>query len=194
MPPRKVQRTNESKSSMVPNPSCFSNSNVGKYFVELQVKTFIQERGFDLLVIICTKIWLLVRYHRWERFWMIPKDIAVVPIVQEFYASLRDQEFRSTKGHIWETVHVEVTPRIICDFYNSPCYEKDFIDEIDLEYFQDIDVDNIINFLTEGRGEYKYRPDMFWLTHLEKKEEAHESEEEREDELEGDDEIDFEDD
>ncbi|MBA0709079.1 hypothetical protein Golax_024145, partial [Gossypium laxum] len=25
------------------------------------------------------------------------------------------------------------------------------------EYFRDIDMDNIINFLTEGRGEWKYR-------------------------------------
>lgn len=49
-----------------------------------------------------------------------------------------------------------VTPQIICDFYNSPFYENDFIYEIDFVYFRDIDLDNIINFLTEGRGEWKY--------------------------------------
>ncbi|KAH1031759.1 hypothetical protein J1N35_043933 [Gossypium stocksii] len=55
--------------------------------------------------------------------------------------------------------------RIICDFYNAPYNEKDFIDETDLEYFRDIDMDNIINFLTEGRGEWKYHPEktnMHW--------------------------------
>ncbi|MBA0614665.1 hypothetical protein Godav_014931 [Gossypium davidsonii] len=49
---------------------------------------------------------------------MIPKDNVVVPVVQEFYASLQDQEFGNT---------------------------------------EDIDMDNIINFLTEGMGEWKYR-------------------------------------
>ncbi|MBA0766831.1 hypothetical protein Gotri_015833 [Gossypium trilobum] len=33
---------------------------------------------------------------------MIPKDNVVVPVVQEFYASLRDQEFGNTEGHMWE--------------------------------------------------------------------------------------------
>ncbi|MBA0679438.1 hypothetical protein Goari_011204 [Gossypium aridum] len=51
---------------------------------------------------------------------------------------------------------VQVTPRIICDFYNVPYYENDFIDETDLEYFRDIDMDSIINFFTKGKGEWKY--------------------------------------
>ncbi|MBA0766830.1 hypothetical protein Gotri_015833 [Gossypium trilobum] len=37
---------------------------------------------------------------------MIPKDNVVVPVVQEFYASLRDQEFGNTEGHMWELVPV----------------------------------------------------------------------------------------
>ncbi|KAG8473207.1 hypothetical protein CXB51_035129 [Gossypium anomalum] len=96
--------------------------------------------------------------------WTILKDNVVVPVVQEFYASLRDQESRNIEGHIWDTVpvrgkEVQVSPRIICDFYNATYYGKDFIDETDLEYFQDIGMDNIINFLIEGRGKWKYRPE-----------------------------------
>ncbi|MBA0853927.1 hypothetical protein Goshw_023954, partial [Gossypium schwendimanii] len=45
---------------------------------------------------------------------------------------------------------VRVTPRIIYDFYNVPYYDNDFIDETDLEYFRDIDMDSIINFFTKG--------------------------------------------
>ncbi|MBA0772046.1 hypothetical protein Gotri_007485 [Gossypium trilobum] len=41
------------------------------------------------------------------------------------------------------------------EFYNAPFYEKYFIEEIDLEYFRDINMDNIINFLIEGRGNWK---------------------------------------
>ncbi|MBA0761458.1 hypothetical protein Gotri_024106 [Gossypium trilobum] len=86
---------------------------------------------------------------------MILKDNVVVSIVQEFYASLWDQESRNIECHMWDIVlvrwkEVRVTPRIIYDFYNAPYYEKDFIDETDLEYFRDIDMDNIINFLIEG--------------------------------------------
>ncbi|MBA0552457.1 hypothetical protein Golob_023262, partial [Gossypium lobatum] len=32
----------------------------------------------------------------------VPKDSAVVLVVQEFYALLRDQEPKSTEGHMWE--------------------------------------------------------------------------------------------
>ncbi|MBA0681847.1 hypothetical protein Goari_023620, partial [Gossypium aridum] len=68
---------------------------------------------------------------------MIPKDNVVVPVVQEFYTSLRDEESRNTEGRIWDMVlvwgkEVRVTPRIICDFYNSLYYENDFIDETNL--------------------------------------------------------------
>ncbi|MBA0699214.1 hypothetical protein Goari_000869, partial [Gossypium aridum] len=68
---------------------------------------------------------------------MIPKENVMVPIVQEFYASLRDHESRNTEGCMWDMVLVQgkemrVTPRIIWDFYNAPYYENDFIDESDL--------------------------------------------------------------
>ncbi|MBA0787372.1 hypothetical protein Gotri_027386 [Gossypium trilobum] len=56
---------------------------------------------------------------------------------------------------MWEIVlvrgkEVGITTRIICDFYNAPYYEKDFIDKTDIEYFQDIDMENIINILKAG--------------------------------------------
>ncbi|MBA0643940.1 hypothetical protein Goklo_028182 [Gossypium klotzschianum] len=99
----------------------------------------------------------------------------MVSIVQEFYASLWDKESRNIECHMWDIVpvrgkEVRVTPRIIYDFYNAPYYEKDFIDETDLEYFRDIDMDNIINFLIEGRGEWKYRSEKAgeidkWIHH-----------------------------
>ncbi|MBA0756388.1 hypothetical protein Gogos_021012 [Gossypium gossypioides] len=50
---------------------------------------------------------------------------------------------------------VLVTPRAIFEFYNAPYYEFDSIEESDLEYFRDINMDNVINYLTEGRGEWK---------------------------------------
>ncbi|MBA0620499.1 hypothetical protein Godav_006206 [Gossypium davidsonii] len=37
---------------------------------------------------------------------MIPKDFAMVLIVQEFYASLQDDESRKVEGRTWETILV----------------------------------------------------------------------------------------
>ncbi|MBA0670514.1 hypothetical protein Goklo_025194 [Gossypium klotzschianum] len=165
----------EMEPSMRQNPSSFLNTNVEKYFNELQGKTFIQERGFAPSMILCKEIWPLVR---------------------------------NTEGHMWDIVpvrgkEVQVTPQIICDFYNAPYYEKDFIDETNLEYFWDISMDNIINFLmlipfTQWMQESEpifqafarqnnilvpgYTLDMFGPTNLEQEEEMHEREEEGEDE------------
>ncbi|MBA0788449.1 hypothetical protein Gotri_027499, partial [Gossypium trilobum] len=53
-------------------------------------------------------------------------------------------------------VNVFVTPRETCEFYNAPYYEFDFVEESDLEYFMDINMDSIINYLTKGRDECKH--------------------------------------
>ncbi|MBA0731658.1 hypothetical protein Golax_025342 [Gossypium laxum] len=81
-------------------------------------------------------------------------DNALFLVVQEFYASPRYHEPRNTEGHIWDTILVRRKENIC----------------------RDIDMDNIINFVTEGRGEWKYRVDMFGLTRMEQEEEEPESE------------------
>ncbi|KAK5771871.1 hypothetical protein PVK06_048125 [Gossypium arboreum] len=106
MPPRKGRKINEFESLTDTNPLNFVNSDIRKYFTELQGKTFIQERGFDLLIVLSKEIWPLVRYHRWEHYWMFPKKNVVVPIVQDFYASLRDHKSRNTEGCMWDMVLV----------------------------------------------------------------------------------------
>ncbi|MFQ6661155.1 hypothetical protein Gotur_029402 [Gossypium turneri] len=57
-------------------------------------------------MVLCQKIGPLVRYYRWECFCTIPKDFAMVPILQEFYASLQDEESRKVDGRTWETILV----------------------------------------------------------------------------------------
>lgn len=88
---------------------------------------------------------------------MTPKENIVIPVVQEFYASFKDQEMRNAA--IWETITVQgkqvhVTPKGICEFYNTPYYKNDFLENTNLTNFNDREMDNIINYLTEGRGEW----------------------------------------
>lgn len=59
---------------------------------------------------------------------------------------------------MWESVTVRgkavrVTLGEICEFYNLPYYEYDFIDNTDLNYFKEIVMDNIVKYLIEGRDE-----------------------------------------
>ncbi|MBA0729387.1 hypothetical protein Golax_020570 [Gossypium laxum] len=66
-----------------------------------------KERGFEPPMILCKEIWALVRYHRWECFCVTEKENIIIPIVQEFYASFRDQESRRPfDNEIWENVTI----------------------------------------------------------------------------------------
>ncbi|MBA0855845.1 hypothetical protein Goshw_019979, partial [Gossypium schwendimanii] len=83
---------------------------------------------------------------------------------QEFYASVREKESKRPHGYIWEDItvrgeEVHVTLREICKFYNVSYYEAGFLDNIDLDNFKDINMDNIVNYLTKGRGERNHRSD-----------------------------------
>ncbi|MBA0553862.1 hypothetical protein Golob_013005, partial [Gossypium lobatum] len=62
-----------------------------------------------------------------------PTGNTVIPVVQEFYASLKDQIIRGRYGEITSEVTVQgeevpISPSDICEFYNIPYYKKDFID------------------------------------------------------------------
>ncbi|KAG8489241.1 hypothetical protein CXB51_017257 [Gossypium anomalum] len=115
-------------------------------------------------MVLCKEIWSLVYYHRWERFCIILKKNTIIPIVQEFYTVLKDEGTQRPYGFMWETVtvrgkDVSLTPRAICEFYDAPYYESDFLKNIDLINFNDIDMDSIVKYLIENRSEWKYRPD-----------------------------------
>ncbi|MBA0683516.1 hypothetical protein Goari_025171, partial [Gossypium aridum] len=46
-------------------------------------------------MVLCKEIWSLVWYHRWEHFCITLKENnAVIPLIQEFYAALKDEDTR----------------------------------------------------------------------------------------------------
>ncbi|MBA0572172.1 hypothetical protein Golob_002530, partial [Gossypium lobatum] len=55
-------------------------------------------------------------------------------------------------------IELRVTTQFIFEFYNTSYYENNFVEESDLEYFRNINMDSVINYLTECRGEWKYHP------------------------------------
>ncbi|MBA0810985.1 hypothetical protein Gohar_002925 [Gossypium harknessii] len=107
----------------------------------------------------------LVRYNRWERFHMTLKENVVIPLVHELYATLRDKETRRPHGVQWKLLMVRgkdvpFTPKTICEFYDAPYYGTNFLENIDLDKFEDINMKSIVKYLTGNHGEWKLRPDI----------------------------------
>ncbi|MBA0638497.1 hypothetical protein Godav_029073 [Gossypium davidsonii] len=48
----------------------------------------------------------------------------------------------------------------IYEFYDVPYYSKDFLDNKKLDKFEDIDMEDIIKYLTRRRGTWNRRPDI----------------------------------
>lgn len=53
---KKSRRTSKQEPLVVVNPSNFPNPNIEKFFLELQGKTFIQDKGFEPSMILCNEI------------------------------------------------------------------------------------------------------------------------------------------
>ncbi|MBA0670709.1 hypothetical protein Goklo_029767 [Gossypium klotzschianum] len=71
---------------------------------------------------------------------------------------VEDQESGRPYDAVWKSItirgkEVHITHREICEFYNAPYYKYDFLNNIDLTCFKDIDMDKIVNYLTNNRGE-----------------------------------------
>ncbi|MBA0839369.1 hypothetical protein Goarm_005105 [Gossypium armourianum] len=160
-------------------------------------------------MVLCKEIWPLIKYHRWELFRMIPKDNVVVPVVQEFYTSLRDQESRNTEGCMWDMASVSMTSTehplkpsrsIIGDTLFQKYIEVQAKQIKDWNKQQQEVTTTAASFqrLTQAQQEVgeSSHPKLNWMiqwppTDMEKDEEGQDSEEDKDDESE---EMDFEED
>ncbi|MBA0735454.1 hypothetical protein Gogos_019301 [Gossypium gossypioides] len=73
-------------------------------------------------------------------------------MVLDFYANLKFSNYDKVyvKGK-----EVEVSPSIICKYYKVLFYVSDEIKLLKLRNFNGIDLDSIMHYLTEGRGEWE---------------------------------------
>lgn len=112
----------------------------------------------------CKEVWNLVWYLRREQFCVTPIGTVVTPIVQEFYASLTDHiigggyGIESTKVIVRE--EVLIFSKEICEFYNIPYYEEDYVENINFNMLGNVDMEDVIKFLTQGRSTWNYRPNI----------------------------------
>ncbi|MBA0864806.1 hypothetical protein Goshw_006358 [Gossypium schwendimanii] len=70
----------------------FQESDMDKYLQQLQLYAFIQERGFDLLMRSCKRIWENAIEREWTKFCLPFQEPTIIPIMQEFYLALKQRE------------------------------------------------------------------------------------------------------
>lgn len=73
----------------------FVNTQIEKYFLNLKGQPLIQEQRFKPSMVFCKEIWPLLRYYQWEQFCVSPTRNAIVLIVHEFYASLKEDVIKN---------------------------------------------------------------------------------------------------
>ncbi|MBA0755126.1 hypothetical protein Gogos_005607 [Gossypium gossypioides] len=83
-------------------------------------------------------------------------------MVQKFYLALKQREatrplyemcsFMKVKG-----VNVPVTDMSICHFYDASYYYHDYLYKVDMKEFKNIDMEEILRFLTKGKERWTYR-------------------------------------
>ncbi|MBA0876833.1 hypothetical protein Goshw_012885, partial [Gossypium schwendimanii] len=69
------------------------------------------------------------------------------------------KSLQSTRNDLAITSKISTNKvKATCRFYDSPFYMSDFLENTDLTLYKDINMDNIVNYLTKGRGEWKRQP------------------------------------
>ncbi|MBA0725194.1 hypothetical protein Golax_021799 [Gossypium laxum] len=119
----------------------------------------------------CKGIWENTTEREWTKFCLLAKEPLKVLVVQEFYLVLKQREaskpfyemlsFVKVRG-----VNVPITKMSIFQIYDAPYYYHDYLYKIDLKEFENIDTEERLRFLMEGKGMWTYRmgttiPEMF---------------------------------
>lgn len=97
----------------------FNNTEAKKIFLYNQGQKFILELGFDPASSFCNDIWELVQYHKWYDFCRIPKKLAFIPILLEFYSNLK---YMKSDRVIGRNKKVDTSPNAICKRYGVPMF------------------------------------------------------------------------
>ncbi|KAK5818897.1 hypothetical protein PVK06_023847 [Gossypium arboreum] len=124
----------------------FQNNEVKKCYLSIQGLMIILERRLDPSTSYCNEVWDIVCHHEWFNFCIVLKMIVVIPIVLEFYANLK---VYNRDNVLVRNSKFDIYPNAICEHYGVPWNKKDIINEIDLEFYKNVDIDAILNYLTK---------------------------------------------
>ncbi|KAK5811922.1 hypothetical protein PVK06_027309 [Gossypium arboreum] len=110
----------------------------------------------------CKGIWENITEKEWMKFCLPVEGPLIIPVVQEYYLALKQKEaarrFYEMRSFVKvRGVNVSVTEMSIFQIYDVPYYYRDYICKIDLKEFRNIDTEEILRFLKEGKEMWTYQ-------------------------------------
>ncbi|MBA0809235.1 hypothetical protein Gohar_024906 [Gossypium harknessii] len=140
----------------------FQEGDMDNYLQQLQSYTFIQEQGFDPLMRNCKGIWENATKREWKKFCLLVEKPLIILVVQDFYLALKQREaarqFYEMHSFVKvKRVNVPVTEMSIFQICDAPYYYRYYLYKTDLKEIKNIDIEEILRFLTEGKEMWTYR-------------------------------------
>ncbi|MBA0736705.1 hypothetical protein Gogos_010219 [Gossypium gossypioides] len=96
------------------------------------------------------------------KLFLLVKGLLIILVVQEYYLALKQREaarsFYEMRSFVKARgVNVMVTEMSIFQIHDVPYYYRDYLYKIGLNEFRNIDTDEILRFLMEGKETWMYR-------------------------------------
>ncbi|MBA0777634.1 hypothetical protein Gotri_005630 [Gossypium trilobum] len=110
----------------------------------------------------CKGMWENASEREWTKFCLPAKEPIVIPLVQEFYLALKQKEVTRPFYEMHAVVkvrgvNISVTKRSICQIYDAPYYYRDYLYRTDLMEFRNINMEEILQFLMDGKEMWTYK-------------------------------------
>ncbi|MBA0628920.1 hypothetical protein Godav_023550 [Gossypium davidsonii] len=104
----------------------------------------------------CKGIWENTTERKWTNFSLPSEESTIIRIVQEFYLALKQREairpFYGVRSFVKvRGINVLVIELSIFQFYDAPYYYRDYLYKTYMKEFKNIDTQEILRFLTEGK-------------------------------------------
>ncbi|MBA0749361.1 hypothetical protein Gogos_003305 [Gossypium gossypioides] len=110
----------------------------------------------------CKGIWENATEGEWTKFCLPVEEPLIIPMVQEFYLALKQKEAAKPfyEMRSFEKVigfNVLVTKMSIFQIYDTPYYYRNHLYKTDLKEFRNIDIEEVLRFLTARKEMWTYR-------------------------------------
>ncbi|MBA0570342.1 hypothetical protein Golob_004014 [Gossypium lobatum] len=95
-------------------------------------------------------------------FCLPPEEPTIIPVVQELNLALKEREATRPYYELQTSVKVKgvnilLTDRSICQFYDASYYYRDYLYKKNLKEFKNVDMEEVLRFLTEGKEVRKHK-------------------------------------
>ncbi|MBA0638528.1 hypothetical protein Godav_024590 [Gossypium davidsonii] len=143
------------------NTKKFVSLDAEGFFHKLHGRSIVYECGFDPDAIFENEFWDIVDLYGWMEFSVQSQRLAVPSAVHEFFASLKFSE--EDKVYVIGR-EIEISSSVISKYYNVPFVANDEIELLDNRNFKGVNIDSIMLYLIEERGEWErekaFRPTL----------------------------------